>query len=361
MPGNPMGLILYGNVCNHAGQSREVPSYRVLRRERDKRMSEVRKAKEPLPVGRAPVLGLGGLAVLPEQVAEIFQVIRRERPLIHMIPNTVSAAFCADGLAALGARPLMAVAPEEIKETVAQADGCVVNLGQLSQGKLTAAKLALQCAAQENRPLVLDPVGCGASSFRLGAVQELLGLPWKGIVKGNRSEIYSIQQGKLTREGIDSIKNRSLEGQVKQGCTYLVTGEPDCILWEGGSIELPHLCTLRQNVVGSGCLAGAVAGACSSAAQKMGNGPTVGRQEEKIIGNAPVAGRQEEKMPERVHAVGNGTIFAAVSASLGMAFALEQAGKAEGYGTAKSAILDGLCLLSEGCFLEWLSGRLCSF
>ena len=71
-------------------------------------MSGGRLAKEPVPIGRAPVLGLGGTGVLPGQVAEVFQVIRREKFLIHMIPNTVSAAFCADGLAALGARPLMA-------------------------------------------------------------------------------------------------------------------------------------------------------------------------------------------------------------------------------------------------------------
>ena len=297
-------------------------------------MSGGRRAKEPVPIGRAPVLGIGGTGVLPEQVAEVFQVIRREKFLIHMIPNTVSAAFCADGLAALGARPLMAVALEELGEIVAQADGCVVNLGQLSQGKLAAAKVALQCAAQENKPLVLDPVGCGASSFRLGAVQELLGLPWKGMVKGNHSEIFSLQQGKLTREGIDSLQNRSLAGRLKPGCTYLVTGGSDCILWEGGRAKLPHRGALRQNVVGTGCLTGAVAGACSSAARTMAK--------EKMTGNTKAAGRK------------NCDILAAASASLGMAFALGRAGKEEGYGAAKSAILDGLCLLSEACFLEWL-------
>lgn len=88
----------------------------------------------------------------------------------------------------------MAVAPEELKEIVSQADGCVVNLGQLSQGKLEAARLVLQCAAKECKPLVLDPVGCGASSFRLGAVQELFGIPWNGIVKGNLDSLCLLSE-----------------------------------------------------------------------------------------------------------------------------------------------------------------------
>ncbi len=78
-----------------------------------------------------------------------------------------------------------------------------------------------------------------------------------------------------------------------------------------------------KTVVGSGCLAGAVAGACCSAASAMGADSRL----------------------------------AAISASLGMAFALEQASAAKGYGAAKSTILDSLCLLGEDCFWEWLSGR----
>ncbi len=269
---------------------------------------------------------MDGAAVTPEEVAAVFRDIRQQRYLVHMIPNAVSAALCADGIAALGARPLMAVAKEEMEEIVAQADACVVNLGQLSQEKLFSARLALQCAAEEDKPLVIDPVGCGASSFRLKAVQELFQIPWKGIVKGNRSEIYSIQQGKLTREGIDSLQERGLEGEVRKGSVYLVTGKTDCILWEGGRMEVPHQEACFQNVVGSGCLAGAVAGACSAAARGM-------------------------RMNQREQ------VAAAAAACLGMAFVLGRAGKAKGYGTVKSLLLDGISMLSGRHFLDWLQRR----
>lgn len=262
--------------------------------------------------------------ILPEQVSEVFQKIRQKKYLIHMLPNGVSAALCGDGLSALGARPLMAVAPEEMEEIVPQVDGCVVNLGQLNQEKIRAVRLAMECAATKEKPLVVDPVGCGASIFRLQAVQELMKIPWKGIIKGNRSEIYSIQQGKLTKEGIDSFKKHRLTDQLRPGSVYFITGEPDCILWEGGGVVISHESPIQQNIVGSGCLAGAVTGACSSAVYE-------------------------------IHGVdGEWMKLAAASASLGMAFVLEYARRKKGYGEVKTALLDGLCLLSETCFLDWL-------
>lgn len=280
---------------------------------------------------------LGGFTAFPEQIAAVFQNIRQEKYLIHMIPNTVSASLCADGLAALGARPLMAVEPEEMEEIAAQADSCVVNLGQLNQEKTAAAEAVLSFAAKEGKPIVVDPVGCGASAFRLQAVRSLLQIPWKGIVKGNRAELYSIQQGKLTREGIDSLRDWRLTGEIRPGSIYLATGEPDCILWEKGRLEIPHKGRPNQNVVGSGCLAGAVAGACSSAVRRM-------KKERN-----PDLAQDESILQEQ--------ILAAAATSAGMAFALEHAGAEKGYGAAKSALLDGLGMLSDSCFSDWLKRR----
>ncbi len=255
----------------------------------------------------------------PEEIQEIFRKIREEQPVIHMIPNGVSASLCADGLSALGARPLMAVAPEEMEEIVAQADGVVVNLGQLTLEKGEAAKLALTSAEREKKPVVLDPVGCGASGFRLKTVQELLEIPWKGIIKGNKSEIYSIQQETLTREGIDALKERKLTSKVPMNRTLLVSGEAERILWPGGMKELEKKKERRHNIVGTGCLLGAVAGACHSV----------------------------EPKPER----------AAYAAAEGMRYVLEQSERAKGYGQAKVLLLDALEVLGESVFLDWMKGR----
>lgn len=282
--------------------------------------------------------------VTPEQIAEIFQSIRRYQDLIHMIPNAVSAALCADGLAAIGTRPLMAVAPEEMEEIAEQANACVINLGQLNQDKILAAKLAIKYNNKLNKPLVIDPVGCGASSFRLQTLQELLSMSWCGILKGNRSEIYSIQYKQLTKEGVDSLENRQISEtmqlrEISSGVSsyddsdvlksvYFITGETDCILWEDKKLEISHKKMRNINLVGSGCLAGAITGACYSAVYREKN----------------------YSLPKQV--------IAAVATSFGMAFALEQIERKKGYGTAKIALLDALGQLSEQVFLDWLKERI---
>lgn len=285
-----------------------------------------------------------------ESIAEIFQGIRQERPLLHMIPNNVSAALCADGLSALGARPLMAAAPEEMKEIVSQADGIVVNLGQLNQEKIQSARLAVSEAVRLGKPLVLDPVGCGASGFRMEFLQELLELFPYGIIKGNASEIYSIQQKTLTREGIDSMQNREFSGAVPQQCTFLVTGEKDCILSAAEKLEIVHSGKRRYNIVGTGCLAGAVTGACYSIAMKIKkqNGQEISCNDNAWTDKGAQGALQNVNWRTACQQQ------AALAASLGMAFVLEQADKQPGYGTAKQALLDALGQLSERSFQQWL-------
>lgn len=259
------------------------------------------------------------ISIEPENIQEIFQKIKEKQPLIHMIPNAVSASLCADGLSALGARPLMAVAPQEMEEIVSQAEGIVVNLGQLTVEKREAAYIALKTAVREEKPVVLDPVGCGASAFRLYTVQELLEIPWKGILKGNQSEVYSIQQKTLTKEGIDSRKDREVSAMTTQGRILLVSGASDQILWKGGNKKLWKKKPRKYNIVGTGCLLGALAGACHSVTDT----------------------------PEK----------AAQAAAIGMMYALEQADKAVGYGQAKMTLLDTLEQLEESSFLEWMKGK----
>lgn len=294
-----------------------------------------------------------GWEIAAGQISGIFQEIKKSRPLVHMIPNTVSAALCADGLAAMGARPLMAVEAREMMEITKQADVCVVNLGQPYPGKLEAAGIVLQEAAKHKKPLVLDPVGCGASLYRLQSVQKLLSLPWQGIVKGNRSEIYSIQQGCVTGEGIDAVAEHKLSGQIPADRVYLVTGRADTVLWGDQSLQLWHGREIRQyneegnglqqrtnryNIVGSGCLLGAVAGACYSIVSRRARQAAAGLQEAQY-------GQRDMPKP---------AVMAAVAASLGMAFSLEKAAQAPGYGMAKIYLLDAFCRLDGEEFAGWL-------
>ena len=149
-------------------------------------------------------------AVIAE-IMEKLERVRARRPLLHMIPNTVTAAFCADAIAAVGGRPLMAQAPEEMEEITGHADGLVVNLGQPSREKYTACRSALETAARIGLPVVLDPVGAGASEYRRGRTAALAGLPWSGVIKGNGAELHGVLTGGLSHSGVDSVGRFSNE------------------------------------------------------------------------------------------------------------------------------------------------------
>ena len=256
---------------------------------------------------------------MAERIVKIPGQISREKPLIHMIPNSVTVALCTDGLSALGARPLMANAPEEMTEIPVYADAVVVNMGQPTKEKLIAARWALMTASQNGVPLVFDPVGAGASLFRRQEFLALLDLEWKGIIKGNRSEIATLQSGKVSHQGIDSIGNFDLNTKASDGRTWAVSGTEDLVFSENRCFFLSHEEGKRMMLTGSGCLTGAVMGACHGV----------------------------EESPE----------LSALAAFFIMAFAGEKAASHGGYGSQKCALLDGLTAIDSGAFTEYVMKR----
>ena len=109
-------------------------------------------------------------------MGEAFSMVKDQAPLVHMIANYVTASFCADVMAAMGARPLMAQAPEEMEEITGSADGLAVNLGQPSEEKYLACERALQTAGNLGRRGVRIPeksVGQSVRGF----------MAWEGLVR----------------------------------------------------------------------------------------------------------------------------------------------------------------------------------
>jgi hydroxyethylthiazole kinase len=240
-----------------------------------------------------------------------------------VIPNNVSAAFMADVLCAVRARPLMAVAPDEMEEIVSGADALAVNLGQPVPEKFEACKKALQAAALTGTPAILDPVGAGASSYRLTMALALKEIPWKGIVKGNRAEQRALEENCLSHTGVDCIDNGAgviddpeSTGNQKQlwrpviketgGRTLVLTGREDTVLSDRMELTLLHTGDLPYDLTGTGCAAGALCGAFLAVL----------------------------KEPE----------FAAAAALSLLGLAMEKADGAAGYGSYRIRILD---MLSE--------------
>ena len=104
----------------------------------------------------------------------IFARVRERRPLVHCITNYISANDCANILLACGASPVMADAPQEAAEITARCAALCLNLGTLSTARAEAMLHSGQTANRLGLPVVLDPVGAGASSFRTETALQLL-------------------------------------------------------------------------------------------------------------------------------------------------------------------------------------------
>ena len=249
-------------------------------------------------------------------ILAVRQKIRDFQPLVHMIPNQVTAALCADGLSAVGARPFMAVDAGEMEQVLEQSAVSVINLGQPTAEKFRAAQVLLIAAAETGKTVVLDPVGCGASDYRLSLTQKLMEIPWKGVLKGNRGEISALQSRSLTMEGIDSIREHSVALSAENGRVLAVTGSSDLILSDTEQIVLNRTFQRKFNVVGSGCLLGALTGTCC--------------------------------------AVEPDILLASASAFLLLSWAQKEANSADGYGSFKAAILDALSSRDDRSFAAYL-------
>ena len=137
--------------------------------------------------------------------------IRAQHPLLHCISNIVSANDCANLALAIGASPIMAQAPQEMADIAALASAVVLNTGTPDEAKFTAARTAGATANRRSIPVVLDPVGVGASPWRLANIQSLLQQVQPAIVRVNAGEAAALlgQEGWTVARGGQSDRPQS--------------------------------------------------------------------------------------------------------------------------------------------------------
>ena len=176
------------------------------------------------------------------------------RPLIHCITNGVSLNDCANLLLACGARPVMADAPEESAQITASADALLINTGMLNEGKRRAIVSSAAAAKKRGIPVLLDPVGAGASPFRMELIQKLLESKSIDLLQGNYGELKV-----LTR--MDSPKDAVLWAAKHFGCICAATGEIDFFSNGKEVFQITGGSPLLSMVTATGCMTGALTAA----------------------------------------------------------------------------------------------------
>lgn len=206
--------------------------------------------------------------------------IRKQSPLIHNITNYVVMESSANALLALGASPIMAHAIEEVEEIVHLAHSLVLNIGTLSSSWIQSMIMALKAANVKPIPVVLDPVGAGATHFRTNTVHTLLNEGHISVIRGNASEISSLIDSHYKTKGVDSLLDPldchpiAKEIALKNNCVVWMSGQTDIITDGKKSSLIYNGHPLMSRVTGMGCMATAITGAFLAVNQNTFSGCT---------------------------------------------------------------------------------------
>ncbi len=193
--------------------------------------------------------------------------IREKAPLIHNITNYVVMNNTANALLSLGASPVMAHAREEVADMVSLAGALVVNIGTLSDPWIEAMEKALKRAKELGVPIVIDPVGAGATPYRTKTLTALLDIADPTVIRGNASEILAVAGAESRTKGVDSTASSesALEAarQLSEdhGCVVCISGKEDLIVQGVNLITCHNGHPLMPRVTGLGCTASALCGA----------------------------------------------------------------------------------------------------
>ena len=201
------------------------------------------------------------------QAAQTLARVREKCPLVHNITNYVVMHYTASALLALGASPVMAHAVEEMEEMASLADALVLNIGTLSMPWIEGMLAAGNVASTRGIPIIVDPVGAGATRLRTSTAVRLLDECRVTVLRGNASEVLAVAQGASGTRGVDAAHRvedaaeAAREFAGRRAVTVAITGPVDHVTDGAGLLRVRNGHPAMGRITGSGCTATAVIGA----------------------------------------------------------------------------------------------------
>jgi hydroxyethylthiazole kinase len=192
--------------------------------------------------------------------------LRDTKPLVHQITNYVVMNETANATLALGALPVMAHAKEEVGEMAQLAGALVLNIGTLSPHWVEAMILAGQIANQRGTPVVLDPVGAGATTYRTSTAKQILDEVRVAVLRGNAGEIATLVGVDAEVRGVESIAtvgdpaDLARQAGRQLGLVASVTGVVDHVSDGETVISVENGHPLMATITGTGCMSSALTG-----------------------------------------------------------------------------------------------------
>ncbi|KAL0956704.1 hypothetical protein HGRIS_002827 [Hohenbuehelia grisea] len=304
---------------------------------------------------------VGSIAVEPalERVQSLFQEIKKSSPLVHQITNNVVATQSANITLAVGASPIMATAADEMEDLSRIPGALLVNIGTLVPDTKLGMLEAGYFANLNGKPIVLDPVGIGASTFRKSSVNgtcsslrrnvqpiiklcnvELLDRWQPSVIKGNAGELAAFAGStEVKSKGVDSVGSGFSDPALfvqalarQERCIVVLTGKTDYVSDGHLVVCIENGHELLGQITGAGCMAGSLIATFCAAQASLTRGQS---------GSAAIEGQLVDR----------GMLYAAVGGLLTLEIAAEQAvpadGSAVGRGTFLSRLIDRVGFLTQ--------------
>lgn len=211
---------------------------------------------------------------IKQELSKLFSQISERPPLVHHITNVVTVNDCANATLSMGGKPVMADSPEEARDMAEMASSLVINIGTLSVSSNQAMIEAGEKATEKEIPIILDPVGAGATDFRTKQIQYLLKKTQPAVICGNMSEMLAIAGLESNGKGVDSGDRmegaRELaERLAKDYQTIIAITGPEDVISDGKqTYQLTNGNEWLSRVTGTGCMTTSLIGVFAGATQE---------------------------------------------------------------------------------------------
>ena len=211
------------------------------------------------------------MTVTTENISTNLLNLKEKGPLVHNITNFVVMNNTANALLAIGASPVMAHAVEEMEAMVNIASALVINIGTLNPQWVTGMLAAGKAANTKGIPIILDPVGAGATPYRTSVCWQLINECKPSVIRGNSSEIMALVNAAGTTKGVDSTTatEDALDAAKELAKTIsaivVISGKTDYITDGITTLSITNGHELMPKVTGLGCTASALCGAFAAA------------------------------------------------------------------------------------------------
>ncbi len=246
-----------------------------------------------------------------KKAADLLGMVRKRNPLVHQITNYVTVNDCANITLAAGASPIMADDLLEAADIAEISSALVLNIGTLNERTVASMLDAGKKANELGIPVVLDPVGAGASKLRSDTVNAIIGQVRLTVIRGNLSEISFVAGIQAAARGVDSSEaDAGNDGATvakaaarRLRCVAAVTGAVDYISDGERVVAIRNGHPMLSKVTGTGCMATALAGAFAG----TGGDPLT-----TAVGGVALMGIAGELAFQRAGELGTGSYRAAI-------------------------------------------------